>query len=69
MHYAVAELVARERKRIGLTQAEVANRLERPQSYVASVERGQRRLDIPEFLNFAAVIGFDPRAAFGEIIG
>jgi transcriptional regulator with XRE-family HTH domain len=51
------------RKRAGLTQAKVAERLGRYQSFVAAVEGGQRRLDVVEFLDFAAAIGLDPVAA------
>jgi hypothetical protein len=46
-----------------MTQADVAKRLGRYQSFVASVEGGQRRLDVVEFLQFAEAIGFDAAAA------
>ncbi len=44
----------------GLTQEELADRLERPQSYVSKYENGQRRLDVDGFLNVAEAIGCDP---------
>ncbi len=47
----------------GLTQADVAKKLRRYQSFVATVESGQRRIDVVEFLDFADAIGFDPRDA------
>ena len=34
------------RKSAGLTQAEVAGRLKKPQSFVAKYENGERRLDV-----------------------
>ena len=43
-----------------LTQAELAARLNRPQSFVAKYESGERRLDVVEFIEVAAAIGFDP---------
>ena len=46
---------ARERKR--LTQTDLANRLGRPQSFVAKVERGERRLDVIEFEQVADALG------------
>jgi transcriptional regulator with XRE-family HTH domain len=49
------------RKKSGLTQAEVAQRLGQYQSYVARVESGQRRIDVIEFLDLAEAIGFDPQ--------
>ena len=54
------ELLKAERKAAGLTQTVVAQRLGKPPSYVAKYEGGDRRLDVLEFLNVAAVIGFDP---------
>jgi transcriptional regulator with XRE-family HTH domain len=40
-----------------LTQAEVAKRLGKPQSYVSKYETGERRLDVVEFLDVAAAVG------------
>ncbi len=34
----------------GLTQAEVATRLGKPQSYVSKYESGERRLDVAELM-------------------
>ncbi len=36
------------RKNAGLTQAELAERLGKPQSYVSKVERGERLIDLVE---------------------
>ncbi|MGN6159137.1 MAG: helix-turn-helix domain-containing protein, partial [Devosia sp.] len=47
-------------KKAGLTQQDVANQLGRPQSFVAKYEGGERRLDVVEFLQVAAVLGADP---------
>jgi transcriptional regulator with XRE-family HTH domain len=53
-------LLVEERKKSGLSQQEVADRLGRPQTYVSKCERGTRRMDIVEFLEMGDVIGFDP---------
>lgn len=45
------------RKNASLTQQHVANKLERPQSFVSKYERGERRLDIIEFVAIARIIG------------
>lgn len=55
-------LLIKERRRVGLSQQEVADRLGRPQTYVSKCERGKRRMDVVEFLEIAEVLGFDPIA-------
>ena len=54
------ELLVFSRKQAGLSQAEVARCLRKPQSYVSKYERGERRLDVVEFLDVAACVGVDP---------
>jgi transcriptional regulator with XRE-family HTH domain len=48
------------RGKAGLTQGELAARLDRTQSFVSKYERGERRLDVVEFLEIARAIGLDP---------
>jgi transcriptional regulator with XRE-family HTH domain len=55
----VAPLLVARRKSAGLTQTAVAKRLGKPPSYVAKYELGDRRLDVLEYLDIAAAIGFD----------
>jgi transcriptional regulator with XRE-family HTH domain len=43
----------------GLTQAQLADTLGRPQSFVSKYERGERRLDFVEVLEIADVLGAD----------
>lgn len=52
-------LLVQARKESGLTQRELAARLERPQSYVSKYENGERRLDLIEFLEVAAILDID----------
>ena len=65
---AFAELLKEERKSVGLTQAALAKKLRRPQSYVSKYERGDRRLDVIEFIEIARVIGFDPHDFLRRLI-
>jgi transcriptional regulator with XRE-family HTH domain len=52
-------LLVEARHAAGLTQVEVAVRLGRPQSFISKMERGERRLDFPEFVALADAIGID----------
>jgi len=45
------------RERNGLTQIDVATRLNETQSFVSKCERGERRLDIVELRQFCQAIG------------
>lgn len=49
----------------GLTQAELARRLGRHQSFVSKYERGERRIDVIEFIALAKALNLDP----GKVIG
>jgi transcriptional regulator with XRE-family HTH domain len=48
------------RKGVGLSQSELAERLEKPQSFVSKYERGERRLDVLEFFQVADAMNIDP---------
>ena len=50
-------LLVESRRAKGLTQAEVARRLSKPQSYVAKYEGGERRLDVIEYLEIVEALG------------
>lgn len=54
------ELLVGVRKTAGLTQAELSQRLNRPQSFVSKYERGERRLDVVEFGALARALSVDP---------
>lgn len=62
----VALLVA-AREASGLTQAQVAGRLGRHQPFVSNVESGERRLDVIELLDLAAVIELDVHQVIEEL--
>lgn len=57
---AFGQLLLETRKRAGLTQWEVAERLKKPQSFVAKYESGERRIDVLEFLVIARALDADP---------
>lgn len=51
------ELLKKMRVDAGLTQTELANLLECPQSHVSKYENGERRLDITEIRNICICCG------------
>lgn len=59
-HAAFCALLVAARHRAGLTQQVLASSLNKPQSFVAKIERGERRLDVLEFIEIARAIGADP---------
>lgn len=59
-HAKLRELLIAARKKAGLTQQDVADRIGRPQSFVAKYEGGERRLDVIELLELATVLRVDP---------
>ncbi len=67
-HLMLRELLLATRKAYGVTQAEVAKRLGRPQSFVAKVENGERRLDVVELVSYARAIGAEPLAIIGRVV-
>lgn len=67
MHFCLLLVSARESA--NLTQAEVAKRLGRPQSFVAKYEGGERRLDIVEFIEVCTALEVDPHLVLEELRG
>ena len=59
--------LAAARKNAGITQQEIASKLKKPQSFVSKYERGERRLDVIEFLAITRAIGIEPFAFLREL--
>ncbi len=64
-HFRLVLVAAREKA--GLTQVEVAARLDRPQSFVAKYEGGERRLDVIELIQVCAALGADPQVVLADV--
>ncbi|ESF03049.1 hypothetical protein L244_15365 [Salmonella enterica subsp. enterica serovar Worthington str. BCH-3194] len=43
-----------------MTQAQLAKALGKPQSFIAKVESGERRLDVVEFVRFCRLMNIEP---------
>ena len=59
-HQVLQSLLTEGRVAAGLTQVDLAARLQRPQSFVSKYEGGERRLDVVEFVEVTQAIGCDP---------
>lgn len=53
------QMLVEARKSCGLMQTELAERLNKAQSFVSKYERGERRLDFTEFIIVADALGLD----------
>ena len=62
----VGESLAQVRVRAGITQQELARKLGKPQSFVSAYERGQRRVDVMEFIRIAQALGADAGKVFNK---
>jgi len=60
-------LLVKAREDAGLTQADVAAQLGRPQSFVAKYERGERRLDVVEFVEVSDALKADAGAILVKV--
>ncbi len=61
------ELLIAARKSAGLSQTSLAEKLDRIQTFVSKYERGERRLDVVEFLDVAAALDIDPVKVLRQI--
>ncbi|AWY21744.1 helix-turn-helix domain-containing protein [Moraxella bovis] len=46
----------------------LAERLDRPHSFVQRVENGDRRLDVVEFIQYCQALGIDPKVGFDLVL-
>lgn len=56
-YIALIEKLIVQRKTLNLTQAELAQKFNKPQSYVAKIEGCERKLDIIEFVKWSKELG------------
>jgi transcriptional regulator with XRE-family HTH domain len=66
-HVQLIELLVAAREKAQLTQQQLADRLGKPQSFIAKYEGGERRIDVIEFLAIARALDADPARLIREL--
>lgn len=61
-------LLVATRHKAGMRQQALANKLGKPQSFIAKYEGGERRLDVVEFIAIAQALGADPIKLFRRFV-
>jgi transcriptional regulator with XRE-family HTH domain len=67
-HLHLISLLVAAREKAGLTQQQLADRLDRHQSFVAKYEGGERRIDVIEFLAIARALEADAARLVRELV-
>ncbi len=68
------EILVRLRRAQNLTQRDLCKKLKTPEgkpiweSYVGKVEKGKRRLDVLEFIEYCRALDVDPVTIFREVL-
>jgi transcriptional regulator with XRE-family HTH domain len=61
-------LLKAARKRIGLTQDQLAKQMGAYKMFVSKYERGERQLDLIEFLAVAEALRLEPKALIDQLL-
>ena len=67
-HQTVVDTLIKARKAAGLTQAELARRIGKDQTFISLIERSQRRVDVLEWYALARAIGVDPVDLYASMV-
>jgi transcriptional regulator with XRE-family HTH domain len=60
------QVLVEARTAAGLTQAELAKKLGRTQTFVSNYERGERKVGVVEFVLIGRALGVDARELLGQ---
>jgi len=67
-HLALMQVLVETRKAKNVTQQELADRLDRPQSFVAKVETGERRLDVVELAEWVIAVDVEYQVVMDTVL-
>lgn len=66
-HQHLVDALIEARQKSGLTQAQLAAKVGKDQTFISIIERSQRRVDVLEFYVLARAMGADPVGLFAEV--
>ena len=66
-HQHIVDVLVEARRQSGLTQAQLAAKVGKDQTFVSLIERSQRRVDVLEFVALATAMGADPVKLFASL--
>ena len=67
-HQRLCDILIEVRRKAGFTQLVLAEKIGRPQSFVAKYETGERRLDVVEFVEILEAMGAEPKKVFARFV-
>ncbi|PIE46650.1 MAG: transcriptional regulator [Gammaproteobacteria bacterium] len=63
----IIQILVKTRKQSVITQQQLADKLKKPQSYIAKTEKYERKLDILEFIELCEALGLTASEVIKEI--
>lgn len=67
LHEELRLMLIERRQRAKLTQRELAAKLKWNQTTISKIEKGSKRVSVPELIELARALGFDPAAAVRRV--
>jgi transcriptional regulator with XRE-family HTH domain len=68
-HKALMAAIVAARKKSGLTQRDLADRLGRAHSFIGKIESGERQLNVLEFCELADALGVNAKELIAKVAG
>src|SRR5262245_38673441 len=59
-HQALIKLIKEARQEAGIRQTDISEEMRKQANWMSRIERGDRRIDVCQFLDLADLIGFNP---------
>jgi transcriptional regulator with XRE-family HTH domain len=67
-HQHLVAVLVEARRKAGLTQTELAQRVGKDQKFISLIERSQRRVDVIEFSALARALEAEPVKLYAELV-